>query len=255
MTSELILHGLTTVGIEVVRHVWRVRFWMCHLIRPNDEMRISFGALLRISSGGRYLLIRNLHRPETFSPVGGVYKFHENARPTLDGLSFRPQDVGPGHDMRNDLRGFIPRRNLGRLVKWFDRREDRESTVECLSRELKEELSEIKLAKPLASSLRLEVRKIRTVEEGPEFVAPQNYDQFRILEVYEATPHDRASWSFFEELVAAGSGAPDLLLADGREIIVGRSSDGRLIGDHAAYLVGRRRMRSEVPPFHNSSVP
>ena len=239
-------------GFEKLR---RIRFWRLKLISRNAEIRVSFSALLRIANGGRYVLVRNLHRPEVFSPFGGVYKFYEGARGDLDTMLFRPQDVGSSHDMRNDLRGFLPRKNLGKFVKWFTRNTDRESAAECLNRELLEELQEIKLISTLPTlrpPSHLEVKKVRAVEEGPEEVPGRNYIQFRIFEVFDIIPHNADCLRFLEELVNASDNHPDLVLADSSDVVVGRCSDGRVIAHLAAYLVSKKRIRPDVAPFAGS---
>jgi hypothetical protein len=249
------MHGVpehaAIIALEHLLHrVWRVRFWRYKIVRPNAEIRVSFSALLRILGGGRYVLIRNLHRPEVFAPIGGVFKFYGGARGNLDSLLFRPEDVGPLHDMRNDLRGFLPRKNLGKIIAWFDRHEEREGPTECLGRELKEELREIGLNLPVPSHF--EVRKVRSVEEGPEKVPGRGYMQFRIFEVYDVEATTAECLQFFETLTRLSEKHNDLILADSSDVVSGRCNDGRVIGHHTAYLCGKKRLRPDVAPFVGS---
>lgn len=246
--EEIIIHESITVAFHAISKLRRIRFWRFKLIGRNSEIRVSFTALLRISDGGRYILVRNFHRPELFGPFGGVYKFYESAKPCLDELLFRPQDVGKTNDMQNDLRGFLPRKNLGRLVKWFDRREDRESAAECVSRELREELNEIML-QDLKPPQTLQVKKVRRVEEGPEWVPGRGYLQFRIFEVYDVIHNSASCLTFFKKLRQLSTTCNDLMLADSSDVICGRCDDGRVIGNHVSYLIGKRRVRPEAPHF------
>lgn len=62
-------------------------------IAPQKEIRVAMAALIRITSGDNYVLIRNLHRPESFAPLGGVYKYFDEARHPLDTCEFRAQVV------------------------------------------------------------------------------------------------------------------------------------------------------------------
>src|SRR5262245_52406252 len=140
-------HGLITLGIHAIERLRRVRFWHCSLINRKTEMRVAFSAFLKISDGQRYVLVRNLHRPETFSPFGGVLKHNSAAVQELDECQFKPDAVGNASDAKNDLRGFLPRARLRRIVRWYDGVRDRESAGECLMRELREELNEIGLRK------------------------------------------------------------------------------------------------------------
>src|SRR3546814_20865183 len=56
--------------------------------RPGGKARISVSALLRIQrDDGCFAVIKNLHRPEDYSAIGGVYKCHPKSGPLeLDAL-------------------------------------------------------------------------------------------------------------------------------------------------------------------------
>src|SRR5436190_2070633 len=124
MPGEVIAeHLLITAGIHILERLRHVKFLKCYLWKPNAEIRISISAILSIPDGGRLLLIRNLRRPEAFGPIGGVCKYGEEARPGLDAMLFRPEEIAIDSLMKDDLRGFLPRRYLGRFVKWFERKE------------------------------------------------------------------------------------------------------------------------------------
>jgi hypothetical protein len=246
--EEILTHGLITAAIHALEKLRRVRFWRFKIFGRNSEIRISFTALLRISDGGRYTLVRNFHRPELFGPFGGVYKFYDSARPRLDELLFRPQDFGKTDDMHNDLRGFLPRKNLSKLLKWFEQRDDRESGTECVLRELREELNEVSI-NDLSPPPTLQVRKIRRVEEGPERVPGRGYLQFRIFEIYEVIPNTSACFAFLETLRERSKTSNDLMLADSSDVVCGRCDDGRVIGNHVCYLIGKKRTRPEAPHF------
>jgi len=253
MPAESIVgHFGVTAAIHTIERLRRVRFWRLKAIRPNAEIRVSFSALLRIPDGGRYVLVRNLHRPEIFGPFGGVYKFHDGCRPFLDSLLFRPQDVGPVHDMRNDLRGFLPRKNLGKILKWFREHSERESASDCLSRELNEEVREIRLNTSLTPPAIIQVRQVRTVEEGPEKVPGHSYMQFRIFEVYDVISNSVECINFLKKLIEMSETSSDLLLADSAAVVAGRCRDGRVVGHHAVYLVKRKRIRPDAAPFVGS---
>lgn len=247
-------HALITAGIHLLERLKRLRFWSCRIIRPNEEIRISFAAILALPEGGRFVLVRNLHRPEAFAPFGGVYKYHDEAKQKLERMLFRPEDFGPGKDMKNDLRGYLPRRHLPKLVKWFDGRGERESPSECLRRELKEELSEIGGVKLKIPSM-LTLRMIRRVSEGPAAVPGRSIMQYRILDVYELVVTGRNTEEFLRQLVRATESHQHLLLVNTSEIISGRAVNSSLISNHAAYLVGGKRLRPDAPPFFHGLAP
>ena len=102
--GSLIDHGLITLGIHVLERARRVRFVKCRFIQPNVDIRISFSCLLRISEGGRYLLVRNLHRPELFGPFGGVFKHYDRAKEELDRFEFK--DFCHGGTLANFISGI-----------------------------------------------------------------------------------------------------------------------------------------------------
>ncbi|WP_337288987.1 hypothetical protein [Candidatus Methylomirabilis sp.] len=238
------------LGVLALERLSKARLVACRVWRPNAELRVSLSALLRISDGGRFLLIRNYHRPELFGPVGGVYKYYDDARVQLDEVSFRPQDVGRGDDMRNDLRGFLPRRYAPQLIKWYEQRTLRESPEACLLRELREELREVKLVSRVSPPAELPLRPVRTVREGPERVPGQAYTQYRVFEVFDIATNATAAADAFRRLFEiAAVGHDHLLIATSDEIVAGRARNGRRIGSHTAYLIRRSRVLPPEPPF------
>lgn len=233
----------------VREQLWKVNILKCKLIKPSEEMRVAFSAILRITDGPGYLLVRNLHQSETFCPFGGVYKYFEEALPQLDALNFHPQVVGPGDDMRQDLRGFLPRKNLPKLLRWYRSGANRETHSDCLCRELKEELKEVSLYKTLKVPSTLHFRLVRSVLEGPEHVPGQAYTQFRIFDVYDLSPTTSHIKRFVKRLMKVASEHPDLLIADADEIRAGRSRDGKVLGHHCCYFIWHKRVRPDTPIF------
>jgi len=227
--------------------LWRLRLMPTKIIKPGTEMRVSFSALLRIAESDSYLLIRSLHRRESFGPFGGVYKYLSGAVPRLDELQFRPQVVSP--DMRDDLRGFLPRRRLLSLLRWFDEGTEREDAGACLRREPQEELKEVHLSKQISLPEIPHFRRIRRVSEGPAIAAGQSYTQYRIFDVYEVTEPNKDVARFLKELRSLATNDKHLLLACSHEIIAGRSHDGRYIGHHSGYVFRRQRVRPDEPMF------
>jgi len=234
----------------VVREqLWKVHILKCKLIKPSEDMRVAFSAILRITDGKGYLFVRNLHRPETFGPFGGVYKYFEEAVPQLDNLTFHPQVVGPGDDMKQDIRGFLPRKNLPKFLRWYRSGANRETYSDCLCRELKEELREVGLPKTLRVPPTLHFRLVRSVLEGPERVPGQPYTQLRIFEVYDLSPTTSHIKKFLKRLLKEASESPNLIIADAQEIRSGRSREGKVLGHHCGYLLWHKRIRPDTPIF------
>ena len=247
MVEGVATHGLITAAIHILERLRRTKFLKYRVWRPNADMRVVFVAMLRHGESGKYVLVRNFHRPQTFGPLGGVYKYFDAARSEFDRVLFRPEDTGP--DMTNDLRGYLPRKNLSWIDKWFRRRVDRESPSECLRRELGEELKEIGLSTRLVVPTSLQFRHVRTVSEGPVKATGRPCLQYRVFEVFEPIYTSSSALTFFNNLTAAAATHPDLLLATSDEVLSRRVRDGRSPGPQAAYLVGRRRVSADDPPF------
>lgn len=184
-----------------------------------------------------------------FGPPGGVYKYLNSARGQLDAVEFRPQTGILASDMKNDFRGFSPRRHALGLTRLFEQGECREDGITCLRRELIEELRELRLAKRLAVPQLIQFRHARRVHEGPGRAVGQGYSQYRIFDVYDvAEPHEEVA-RFLDALRAIAGAHKGLLLASAREIIGGRSAAGRKIGHHSGYLLGRKQIRPDEPMF------
>lgn len=247
-------HVVLLVIHFLVERVRKARLLTTRVWRRRAEIRVSFSALLCARSGGRFLLVQNFHRPELFGPLGGVYKYRPYARRHLDPLLFRPQDVGPGDDMKNDLRGYLPRRNLLNLLKWFERREDRETETECLLRELREEFAEIGPTGLPEVPSSIPIRLVRRVTEGPERVPGHPYGQFRLFEIYEPVEDDPQAQTFLTRLFDAAGAHNRLIVVNADEIMRGRSRDSHFVGNYCAYLIGTKRHRPESPPFSDGTA-
>lgn len=215
----------------------------------STEIRVAFSALLRIADADSFILVRNLHRPETFGPFGGVLKYFNEAQATLDYCEFRPQVVEPRDDMRYDLRGFLPQKRLKELLAWYRNGLGREVSEQCLIRELTEELKESGLSESLRSPSNIEFRKVRSVEEGPVSVPGQLYKQFRIFEVFDPIPDNPETTAFFQRLFEVATKHENLLITCSREIYSGRSKGGALVGPQTGYLIGKKRIRPDDPVF------
>ena len=139
-------------------------FGYASVLLTQPETRVSISALIRIASGDKYVLVRNLHRPESFAPIGGVYKFFREAQIQLDSLDFRAQVTED--EMVADLRGFLPSGNLEGFKKWFEDGHGRESAPECLQRELREELAQVGMSIALEELAGIRFSHVRTVTEG-----------------------------------------------------------------------------------------
>lgn len=257
------MFGIETVVVSVLEHLLAseighglhrsykgLRFLPYQVHRRNEDMRVAFSALLRLKEGDRFILVRNLHRRETFCPFGGVYKYVDAAQKHFDKLEFRPQVVGPRRDMEGDLQGFLPRHNAGSLVRWFWSERDRESSQECLYRELKEELREANITNSAKIPEQRHFKLVRRILDGPRRVPGEHYRQFRVFEIFDINNPNREVRALTKTLVKAVRGrSTHLILATSEEIKRGRTRKGDVIGHISCYLIGRRRLRPDEPMF------
>jgi len=221
------------------------------IYKPNDEIRIAFSAIIRICYQGKYVLVRNLHRPETFCPFGGVFKYYEDAIPFLNSIDFRQHIVDVGKDMDYDIRGFLPRKNLVKLLDWYNRKIERESYGECLLRELQEEMIESSCNVVMPGKIKF--RFVRKIIEKPKYLEPINCYQYRIFEVYDIYPIDKHTEKFIKKFYSLAKTNHNLLVVSSDEIKRGRSIIGAVIGPHSHYLINHRRYRGDDPMFVNQN--
>ena len=240
---------LDAIAVALLGEAWSYRRMLllaiqCNLWQRSKDIRIALSAILRLSCGDQYVLVRNLHRPQIFAPFGGVVKYHASALDFLDSIEFKPQTLGPGDDMLCDLRGFLPRKNLCKFIRWFKQGLDRESEKDCILRELQEELGEINVDLPLPSGLQL--RFIRSVQEGPIYLPSPQYMQFRIFDVYTLV-RDASKDEFCLALLGKAHQHNDLLLVSRKDVERGASDDGQLIAPHSRYLFDNKMTPIFIP--------
>jgi len=233
----------------ILHDVQSLRILLFSLYKRQKEVRVATSAMLRIADGNKYLLVKNLHRPDIFGPFGGVYKCDVEAQALLDRVEFKPQDEPDPIDMKGDLRGFLPRRNLSAFRTWFLDGRDREEPITCLRRELKEELEQIGTSVDHQIIDTLRFRLVRRVDEGPAAAVGQPYQQYRMFEVYEIILTSDRVKHFVQELFLLPAGNDGLIVVSASEIIKGRAANGCQIGQHAAYLLGSKQIRPEPPSF------
>jgi hypothetical protein len=251
LLGHFIAHFLDDISRE---RLWKIRLLPAKFMAPNQEMRVSFSAFLRICERDSYLLIRGRHRNYAFGPFGGVYQYFSSASTQLDALEFRSQRGRAAPEMKDDLRGFLPRRHVLAFTRWFDEATGREDGATCVRRELIEELKEVRLAKRHPVPPLIHFKHIRRVQEGPARAAGQSYLQYRIFDIYDIAQPEKQVSHFINELRSTAKTHADLLLATSREIITGSTADGRMIGHHAGYLFGRKRVRPDEPMWVEAGV-
>lgn len=187
--------------------------------------------LLRVpGADGRFVLFDNGSR---FGPPGGALAYRPGARAALTELGWRPERRA-GADGLVDLRGFVPIERLADFREWFDSGADREDAADGLRRELIEELAEVGVGELVARVGGVVFGGAGTVVEGPAIVADRSFRQLRSLTLFDIAADPDG---LRDGLVAAADdpGVPGVLAVTPADIARGEL-DGRVIGDHAAYL-------------------
>ena len=80
--TALSLRGAFYLGKYTLRHQENLKPILRSYRCFNSKVRISVATIVNIESDGMHLLVRNHHRPEQFSPFGGVYK-HSDPAPEI----------------------------------------------------------------------------------------------------------------------------------------------------------------------------
>ena len=247
---SLAVKGLLGLGGAAIRHHDHLKPSLKAACRyPFKRLRVSCAALLSVCKNDRYLLVRSRHRPETFGPIGGVFKYFPTAERALTDLQFEAQTTPAGQSpaLDGDLRGYIPAMSLPPFLEWLKRRIDREQS-DCIRRELREETSEAGHPEAFDLFSNAAFNLLRTIHEGPDKVPGMKFVQFRYLEIYCPLNADDG----IDYLYEAESGNPNIITATKREIQAGRTERGAVIGSHSAYLFGKRRFGAEPVPMVGS---
>lgn len=223
-------------------------------------IRVSMSVLLRLEYNNKYLLVKNLHRPELFAPFGGVIKYKQDAIAALRNIGFTPE-----HSLRNqqtiendlqyDLRGYVARDNLILFQKWFNYQTLRESYDECLLRELSEELNDANVPLEVIESVKKYTFKlIRKVQEGPK-VTIWDYDIYRQFEIYEPDYSDakngaenlQVTRKLFD--LAGSHFYPDLLVVDRSALDRLRADSGEPLAATVDFFFRIHKRSYEPAPF------
>ncbi|MFD9966065.1 hypothetical protein [Amycolatopsis sp. NPDC058986] len=219
--------------------------------RGSSTVRISCAALVRISDDDRYVLFSSESRPGAFTPPGGAFKYFAPAADLLETWGFRPERwVARDSGMSADLRGRLPARAVPEFSRWFAAGVYREDAVECLRRELTEELDVVGFPELADHVGELGFTPLRTVVEGPAPVPGESFKQLRHLEFHGLVLASRSALVLHRTLLelSADPAVSTIIEASSSDIEHGRAG-AALIAPHAAYLIGDDRTRHDLPPL------
>lgn len=127
------------------------------------------------------MLVRGNRLKNQYQPVGGVYKYYDEAKPTLEKFHFRP-DVKMGNTSEtDDLRIYIKGKYLLRFIEWFNSMKDREYDP---TREFKEELIVTQLISCDAFQ-NFEYRKIFVHNVGVQYSTYMQCEEFVYADIFD----------------------------------------------------------------------
>lgn len=144
----------------------KLNLYISILFKRTDFIRFSIAYLYRIQIEDKYLLVKSNRIKDFFQPVGGAYKYFENASETFNKLGIRKDDkIKVDKKSDGDLRLQVPKKNVIKFLRWLDKNKNRE--ISC-NREFYEELvTENILSKD--NFPHVQYRKIRECTTGLQY--------------------------------------------------------------------------------------
>jgi hypothetical protein len=241
---------LSLVSAIVARGIFRIALWPVFVtatVRRGTIIRFSGTALLRVKHGGGFLLVITQARGESppyWGPLGGVLKCRASDLGHLYALDVDPDWLAsPDDDMDRDLRLKMPGFRFWRFMRWYWRGDGRESPVEALRRELREELSELGLNALVdrISGLEFETYSPKTTK----LFRQDGILHFRLFYVLDAIGPSAAE---FERELLAHSLEGRLMVIPETAIRSGRC-DGVAVGGHSAFLIPGAHYEHQSPSY------
>ncbi len=136
--SSLLSVVFTLLANEISNHGYGIKLWLQSKFKfRNKDVRISFSYLFRIKVDGKYLFIRGGRLKNQFQPVGGVYKFYNEAKPFLESIHYNIDQRMNNEEDDDDLRLELKGKYIFEFLDWFNNMHDREYDP---LREFREEL-------------------------------------------------------------------------------------------------------------------
>lgn len=194
------------------------------------EVRFSLSGVFRIRIDERYLLVRGNRFRDQFQPVGGVYKYFDQALKLFDELHVTPDLKMRDNDSRFDLRVRVPFENKYKFLDWFWSCKHREITP---WREFVEELVETNiLPGKYFGSIKFEHLKTHVGE--PHYSEQLECVEVLIADVFDTLPDDNQK-EVLKGLISAKS--EEFIWVDASSIKTLGFNAGVTIGSNAKWLL------------------
>lgn len=199
----------------------------------NEDLRLSFSYLYRIEIDGKYLLVQGKRLEGQYQPIGGVYKYYEDAKGFLLSIKAKPDISMKNHDETDDLRIRIKGKYYLKFYDWFLSMKNREYDP---TREFYEEL----IAEGILSAeafQKISYQKIWTYNSGVRFSVPLQVNEIIYADIFEL----KLTAAQKENIKKALLQYPDKICLASQEEITCRcvnSSVRMNVGNNAVWLLG-----------------
>ena len=181
ISSAILGYLISIILTAIDAHEQGLLLWFQHIKFWNKDIRLSFSYLFRIQINGKYLLVKGNRLKNQYQPIGGVYKYYDEAKPVLESFCYRP-DVRMGNSNEtDDLRIYIKGKHLLSYMQWFKLMKNREYDP---LREFREELINSKLL-PAEIFENIEYRKVLVHNKGVQFSTYMQCNELVYADVFE----------------------------------------------------------------------
>lgn len=209
-----------------------IKLWFQHIKYYNKSIRLSFSYLFHIQIDGKYLLVKGNRLKNQYQPIGGVYKYYDEAKSTLGSFLFSPDVKMGNHNETDDLRINIKGKFLIEFMKWFLLMKDREYDP-C--REFREELIETGLL-PENKFKIIKYRKIYVHNNGVQYSTFLDCNELLYADIFELKLTEEQK----QVILKAVNDNCDLLCLASADEIKKECFNGinKNIGNNAKWLLG-----------------
>lgn len=152
----------------------------------NKDVRISISYLFRIKSNGKFLLVKN-RKMNFYQLVGGAYKALPSAEKVFKKYKVKTDNRFETEQgiAKNDLRFRLSGKNVMNILRWFNSREDRETSQ---WREFCEELLTSNIITDKHSFRYIDYKYACTIQTPMQKAKNLNCQEILIYEIFDLIP-------------------------------------------------------------------
>lgn len=203
------------------------------ILYRNKEVYLSFSYLYRIELNGKYLFIRGNRLKDRYQPIGGVYKYYEEAKDFLNKINAFPSIKMKNEEDSDDLRLTIKGRYYLTFINWFMSMENREYDP---LREFNEELINSGIL-PADKFKFLKYRKLNSHNVGFTYSVPLQTQEVIYADIFELKLSNEQETVIIE----AVNNYPELLCLATTDEIRSRRVNQSIemnLGNNAPWIIG-----------------